>query len=117
MQERADRRGSHHGGRQPAVQWHDGVLGETKQEEGKYDKEQYGMRCQLRCWKDSALAEIEGSGHVIRQDYCGQEQYFGSTEKIDDVLASASLGLVGLLMRDERIGGQGQRFIEQEQSK
>ena len=45
----------------------------------------------------------------------GSEQQLGGAQQIDDVLAGAGPGLGRLLVRDERIGGQRQRFIEQEQ--
>ena len=47
MQKRADRSGSHHGGRQPTRKWHHGVLGKTKQEQSKYDIEKRRLRCHL----------------------------------------------------------------------
>src|ERR1700694_859566 len=101
MQKRTDRCGSDHGGWQPTMQRHDGVLGETKQEEGKYNGEKHRMGCHLRRRKDSAVGEVEGPAHVVSQDDGGQEQHLGSTEKINDVLASASLCLVRLLVRHE----------------
>src|SRR5713226_1270150 len=87
MQERADRSGGHHGGGQPAVHGHHGALGKTKQEQSKYDIKKHRLRCQRRSWEDSTAVELEGSGHVVNQDYGGHEQKLGRTEKINDVLA------------------------------
>src|SRR3989338_916335 len=91
MQERADRGGGDHGRRQPTVEWHHGVLGKTKKEQGENDREKHRLFCHRRSWKDSALTELERSGHVIGQDDGGHEEHLGSTQKINDVLASASL--------------------------
>ena len=117
VQERADRRGGDHGSWQPAVQWHHGILGKTKQEQGKDDEKQRRLTLKRRRRQDSAFAKLEGAGHVISQDDGRHEEHFGGAQKIDDVLASASLGLGRLLVPHEGIRGQGQCFIEQEQRK
>ena len=117
MQERADRSGSHHGGGQPAVHRHYGVLGKTKQEQRKDDIQKRRLRCQRRRRQDAAAAEVEGSRHVVNQDDGRHEQQLGRTQKINDVLARAGLGLACLLVRHQGIGGQRQSFIEQEQGK
>src|SRR5712692_7001199 len=92
MQERADRSGGHHGGGQPAVHGHHGVLGKTKQKQGKYDIKKHRLRCHRRSWEDSAAVELERSGHVLNHNYVFFFKEPAPTEKINDVLASADLG-------------------------
>ena len=62
-----------------------------------------------------AGAKLQGSDHVIGQDYGGQEKHFGSAQKINDVLAGAGLGFGRLVVTDEWVRDEGQGLIKQKQ--
>ena len=115
VQQRADRRGSHHGRGQPTVQRHQRVLGESEQEQSEDHEEQRGLFGNSPGRQDPAALEVQGSGHVVGEDDRGDEEHFRRPQKIDDVLAGARPGLGGLLVTHEWIGYERQGLIEQKQ--
>src|SRR3989442_10350692 len=97
------------------MQGHERVLGESKQKESENYQEKKGLPGERRIRQYPAIAKLQGSGHVVSQNNGGQQEYLGGAQKIDDVLAGACLGLGRLLVTHQRIGDQGQGFIEQKQ--
>ena len=64
--------------------------------------------------EDAAEREVACPGYGICPDDRRQQQADGCGQKDAEIDARATAGFIGLLVGDERVGGQRQHFIEDE---
>ncbi len=112
MQQRADRGGRHHRGRQPAVERHQGGLADAEDVEGQEDRQQPAAH-PLR--QDAARLEVEAAGQDVGQgDRQDQEAQRGAEQEAQiDPPGPARLGRAA--MGDQRIGRQRQGLVEHQE--
>ena len=110
VQKAAHRRGGHHRGRQPAVQGHDGRLGEPEDE--KHQQKRHGRRVGL-ARQDPACGEVERAGQRVDQDHRRQGEGNGRAEQVRQVFPACGARLGVLLVRHQRVGRQGQHLVEE----
>ncbi len=65
--------------------------------------------------ENAALAEVERAGQHPGGHHAGEQEDDGSTHEHTEVDACRLFRMLGAVMRDQRVGDQRHRFVEQEQ--
>ena len=112
MQQRADGCRCHHGGGKPAMERHQGCLADTEHVE----RQQEGQEDRLYLiGEDTAFGEVERAGGYPGPDHGGKLQADGRAYQDAEIDPRAALGFFSLLVGDQRVGREGQHFVEDEE--
>ena len=103
VQERADRRRSHHGGWEPRVDGHDGGLADSRDEEDEGEDQDRPSGLPR---EDTLIREIEGSRIPVSDDHGREKKGDGGAHEVSQVLPSREPRLSILVVGNQRVGGQ-----------
>ena len=112
MEQGADRGRRHHRRRQPRVQRHDRRLADSEDVESEQDAADPAAGLAL---ENAAGGEVDRAGQDPGRHDCWQQQDRRGAEQHDEIDSARPDGFGVGLVRDERIGRQRQRLVEQEQ--
>ena len=112
MKQRADRSRRDHRRRQPAMERHQRRLADAEHVQRQQDS--HGRAFHL-AGQNAARHEIQGPGDCPGPDDGQQQQTDGGAQQDAQIQPSGPHGLGRALVGDQRVGREGQRFVEDEQ--